>query len=102
MKTQEKGQFIIILYRAYLLDFQKLYMRITPLSKLNTMMESASRSSKPLGNDSLPKMAQFTMKTRKKGQFIVVLYRAYLLDFLLDFLKLNMKIIQLSKPNSMI
>ena len=56
-----KGQFIIILYRAYildfLLDFLKLNMGFILLSKLNTMMESACLSSKPFRNASLQKMA---------------------------------------------
>ena len=42
------------------------------------------------------------MKTQEKGQFIIFLYRAYLLDFLLDFLKLNMQIIVISKPDPMV
>ena len=42
------------------------------------------------------------MKTQEKGQFIIILYTAYLLDFFLDFLKLNMKIVPLSKLNPMV
>ena len=36
------------------------------------------------------------MKTQEKGQFIINLYREYLLDFLLDYLKGDMKVILLS------
>ena len=39
------------------------------------------------------------MKTREQGQIIIILYGAYLLDSVLDFLKLDMKITLLSKPN---
>ena len=35
----------------------------------------------------------------EKGQIVIILYWAFLLDNLLDFLKLHMKIILLSKPN---
>ena len=42
------------------------------------------------------------MKTQEKGQFIIILYRAYLLDFLLDFWKLHVQIIVLSKPDLMV
>ena len=41
----------------------------------------------------------FTKKTKKKGQIVIILYGAYLLDSVLDFLKLEMKITLLSKPN---
>ena len=42
------------------------------------------------------------MKTQEKGQFIIILYRAYLFDFLLDFWKLHVQIIVLSKPDLMV
>ena len=37
-----------------------------------------------------------TMKTQEKGRFVINLYREYLLDFLLDYLKGDMKFILLS------
>ena len=56
IKTQEKSQIIIIVYRAYLLDFLldlwKPYMQIIVLSKLDLMVESAFLWSKPFRNDS--------------------------------------------------
>ena len=57
--------------------------------------ESASQFSYLLGNDSLQKIAIFN---HEKSLF---LFRAYLLDFLLDVLKLHMKIVLLLKPNPM-
>ena len=73
MKTQEKGQFIIILYRAYLLDFLldflKLSMNIVLLSKPNPMRESACLSSKLFRNDSLQKMA--IIHLRKKANLLL-------------------------------
>ena len=38
----------------------------------------------------------------EKGQIITILLKAYLLDFLLDFLKLYMQIIVLFKPDPMV
>ena len=83
MKTQEKGQFIVIMYRAYLLDFLlnflKLNLKIMLLSNPNPMLESAHLCSNHLEScriDSFQKMA------------IIILYKAYLLDFFLtQFLK---------------
>ena len=42
------------------------------------------------------------MKTQEKGQIGIIFYKAYLIDFLLDYLKINMKIILLSKPDPMV
>ena len=42
------------------------------------------------------------MKTQENGQIVIILYEAYLLDFILDCLKRDMKIILLSKPNPMV
>ena len=63
-------------------------MKIIPLSKLNPMVESR-------------RWLIFTKKTQEKS-LIVILYGAYLPDFLLDVLKLDMKFILLFKPNSMV
>ena len=38
----------------------------------------------------------------EKDQIVIILYLAYLLDFLLDFWKLCMEIILLFKPNPMV
>ena len=45
---------------------------------------------------------QFTIETQGKGQIVIILYKAYLLGFLLDFLKLYMGILLLSKPDPMV
>ena len=42
------------------------------------------------------------MKIQEKGQIIIILYRAYILDCLLDFLKLSIKIILLSRPDPVV
>ena len=89
MKTQEEGQFFIILYRAYLLDFLldflKLNMKIIQLSKPNPMVQSACLCSKPFRNESLQMMAIIHHETQENSQIKIILYWAYLLDFLLDF-----------------
>ena len=40
-----------------------------------------------------------TIKTLEKGLIIIILYTAYLLDFLFNVLKIDMEIILLSKPD---
>ena len=41
-----------------------------------------------------------TIKTQEEDQFFIILHRAYLLGFLLDFQKFYMKIILLFKPHA--
>ena len=40
------------------------------------------------------------MKTQEKGQIVIIFYRAHLLTFLLDFLKLDMKIMLIFTQNA--
>ena len=60
MKTREKGQIVIILYRAFHLDvflhFIKQIMKIILLLKPDLMVASACLCSEQFGNDSLQKM----------------------------------------------
>ena len=69
MKT-EKDQIVIILYKAYLLDFLlnflELYMQIIVLVKLDPMVESACLCSKPFRNGSLQKIAIIHHKRLKQ------------------------------------
>ena len=70
-------------------QFLKFSMKIILLSKLNPMVESACLFSKPFRNDSLQKMAIIHHENSRKCQFIIILYGACLLDFLLVFLKIE-------------
>ena len=66
----EKGQIVIIWYRAFLLDnllnFLKLHIKIILLSKPNPMVEFACLCSWPFRNDILQKMAKVNLKNQRK------------------------------------
>ena len=106
MKTKKKGYVIILLYTAsfldFLLDFSKLNMKIILLFKPDPMVESVHLCSKPFRNHSLQKMAIIHHENLKKRLNRHHFYIAYLLNFLLNFLKLKMKTILLSKPDLMV
>ena len=104
-KFKKKGH-CIVLFAAYflnfLLNFWKLNMDIILLSKSNSMTQSACQCQKPFRNHSLQKMAIIHHENLKKRLNRHHFYIAYLLNFLLDFLKLKMKTILLSKPDLMV
>ena len=70
-------------------------MQIIVLFKPDPRVESACLCPKPFRNDSLQKLAIFHHRNSRKGQFIIILYKAYPLDFLLVVFKLDMKVILL-------
>ena len=73
MKTQEKGQFIILMFGAYLLgspfDVLKLDMKIILLFKPDPMVDSACLCSKPFRNESYSKMAIIHHENSKERPF---------------------------------
>ena len=73
MKTQDKGQFSIILHRAYLLNFL-LFLTFSKLSKImllskpNSIAEFECLRFKPSRNDSLQKMAIIHHENSKRDE----------------------------------
>ena len=78
----------MILYGAYLFDF---LLKIILLSKFDSMTQLECQCQKPFRNHSLQKIAPIHHENLRKRPNCHHFYIAYLLDFLLDFLKLKMK-----------
>ena len=97
MKTQEKGQFIIILYRAYLLNFLldslKLFMKIILLFKTYLMVKSTCQCLKSFRNDSLQTMAILnSLVTTTTTTYHIILQSPAFMGFFYQYYKSKLQV----------